>query len=71
VLALRLALFTERAAVRPPLFCDETKAGFVIRKLGIEVLERVPLVSGDRLALLATLCHNENSLPYVLLVVKG
>jgi hypothetical protein len=71
VLALHLALLAHGPAIGPALLCDEAEACFVIREFGIKVLECVPLVSGDALALLPTLFHGRDRIAHFLLVVKG
>jgi hypothetical protein len=71
VLAFYSALGAHRSAIRPALIEDVIQASIIVRELCIEVLERVFLIAGDALSLLATVSHNKDSMPFVLLVVKG
>ena len=67
VLAGFVALLTLSYAAGEALFFDLLKAGIVRRKVLVELLKGVAEFNGNALARF----HGKNSMPFVLLVVKG
>lgn len=67
MLALNSALLTLRNPAGVPLFLKVLKAAIVIRKLRIKIIDGIAQVLWYGLASV----HDQNSMPYVLLDVKG
>jgi hypothetical protein len=66
MLPLDSALLTERNAAGKPLFLEMFKAGIIVGKLAVKIIDRVPQMLRDCLSPV-----HGNSMPYVLLDVKG
>jgi hypothetical protein len=66
VLARPLALAADGYAARKALLFDLLKAGIIGREVSVELVEGVAEFSGNGLSAV-----HANSLPYLLLVVKG
>ena len=74
MLTLDLALFAMGNAVRESLFFKPLQAGVFVGKLLIEVVHGVAQVLWNRLLnalFVVVVLHNKNSLPHLLLDVKG
>jgi hypothetical protein len=67
MLPLDSALFTVRHPAGEPLLFKVLKAAIVIGELSVKIIDRVPQMLRDCL----TAIHGKNSMPYVLLDVKG
>jgi hypothetical protein len=66
MLPLSTALVTMRHATGKPLFLKVLKAAIVIWELSVKIIDRVPQMFRDCLSPV-----HGNSMPYVLLDVKG
>lgn len=70
VLTLHLAPVAHRPTLRPTSEKDVDQAGVIGWEFSVEILDGVLLLGWNYVRLFA-LCHDKNSLPYFLLVVKG
>jgi hypothetical protein len=68
MLSICVALDAVSYSVRPTLFFQELQAGIIVRELSVQVGYGVLLKAFNGIA---TAFHDADSLPFVLLVVKG
>jgi hypothetical protein len=67
VLAVNSALLARCYATGKPLFLDRLKANVIIRKFSVKLVSGVAEILRNCLSAI----HGKDSMPYVLLVVKG